>query len=96
MCAFDVMKLGRMDDLKPLRPVAPIESEHVPEPLVMVTLLPEIEQAPPAVIIAVVLAVVVAATVNVDWYAALAGAPVKFTADGGRSGSDTRDPERNP
>ena len=41
-------------------------SEHVPEALVMVTVLPAIEQAPLAVIAAVVLAFVVEATVKVD------------------------------
>ena len=41
-------------------------SEHVPVPLVMVTVLLAIEQAPLAVIAAVVLALVVEATVKVD------------------------------
>ena len=40
--------------------------EHVPVPLVIVTVLPEMEQAPPATIDAVVLALVVDATVNVE------------------------------
>ena len=39
---------------------------HAPVPLIMVTALPAIEQAPLAVITAVVLALVVAVTVNVD------------------------------
>ena len=39
---------------------------HVPVPLVIVTVLPAIEQAPLAVMVAVVLAFVVAATVKVD------------------------------
>jgi hypothetical protein len=54
-------------------------SEQAPAPLVMVTVLPEIEQAAAAVITAVVLAFVVAETVNVELYAALAGAPLKVT-----------------
>ena len=42
-------------------------SEQVPVPLVMVTALLTIEQAPPAVITAVVLALVVVATVKPEW-----------------------------
>ena len=42
-------------------------SEQIPVPLVMVTVVPFTEQAPLAVMVAVVLAFVVAATVNVDW-----------------------------
>jgi hypothetical protein len=45
----------------------------------MVTVTPEILHAPLAVIVAVVEAFVVATTVKVDSYAALAGAPVKVT-----------------
>jgi hypothetical protein len=52
---------------------------HAAVPLVMVTRVPAMEQPPLAVITAVVLAFVVVATVKVDWYAALAGAPVKVT-----------------
>ena len=51
----------------------------MPVPLVMVTTLPTLEQAPLLVITAVVLAFVVAATVKWLLYAALDGAPVKFT-----------------
>jgi len=40
---------------------------HVPVPLVMVTVFPAIVQAPLAVITAVVLALVVADTANMDW-----------------------------
>jgi hypothetical protein len=54
-------------------------SEHVPVPLVMVTLVPEFEHAPLDVITAVVLAFVVLATVNMVPYAALDGAPVNVT-----------------
>jgi hypothetical protein len=50
--------------------------EHVPVPLVIVTVWPAIEHAPLAVIVGVVLALVVAVTGNVALYAALAGAPV--------------------
>jgi len=52
---------------------------HVPVPLVIVTLFPEIEQAPLAVITAVVLALVLDETVNMELSGALAGAPVKVT-----------------
>ncbi len=52
---------------------------HAVVPLVIVTVFPATEQPPLAVITAVVLAFVVLETVNVDWYAALAGAPVKVT-----------------
>jgi hypothetical protein len=48
-------------------------------PLVIVTLFPEIEQAPLAVITAVVLALVLDETVNMELSGALAGAPVKVT-----------------
>jgi hypothetical protein len=51
--------------------------EHVPVPLVIVTVWPAIEHAPLAVIVAVVLAFVVAFIGNVVLYPALAGAPVK-------------------
>ena len=51
----------------------------MPVPLVMVTTFPAIEHAPVAVMTAVVLALVVADTVKVDKYAAVAGAPVKVT-----------------
>ena len=54
-------------------------SEQVPLPLVMVTAVPMFEQAPLLVIVAVVLALVVVATVKWLLYAALDGAPVKFT-----------------
>ena len=55
-------------------------SEQVPVPLVMVTAVPVFEQAPLLVITAVVLALVVVATVKWLLYAALDGAPVKVTA----------------
>jgi hypothetical protein len=45
----------------------------------MVTEVPTLEHAPLEVMTAVVLALVVEATVNPAWYAALAGAPVKVT-----------------
>ena len=48
-------------------------------PLVIVTVVPAIEHAPDAEIAALLLALVVATTVNVLWYAAVAGAPVKLT-----------------
>ncbi|MGA2722504.1 MAG: hypothetical protein ABSG79_08800 [Bryobacteraceae bacterium] len=51
----------------------------MPVPLVIVTLFPEIEQAPLAVITAVVLALVLDETVNMELSGALAGAPVKVT-----------------
>ena len=54
-------------------------SEHVPVPLVMVTAVPVLEHEPLLVITAVVLALVVVATVKPVLYAALAGAPVKAT-----------------
>jgi hypothetical protein len=41
-------------------------SEQAPVPLVMVTVLPEIEHCPAAVIAAVTLALVVAETMNVE------------------------------
>ena len=55
---------------------------HVPVPPIIVTVLPLIVQtvAGVAVMTAVVLAFVVADTVNVDWYGELVGAPVKVTA----------------
>ena len=52
---------------------------QVPVPLVMVTVVPVIEHEPLAVMTAALLALVVVATVNVDWEGALAGAPVKVT-----------------
>jgi hypothetical protein len=52
---------------------------HVPVPLVMVTVVPPIEQAPVAVIVGVMPEFDVATTVKVDWYEAVAGAPVKVT-----------------
>ena len=58
--------------------------------------MPEIEQAPLAVMDAMVLALVVAETVKVELYAALAGAPVKVTVGGGGGGPKAIDPERNP
>jgi hypothetical protein len=54
-------------------------SEQTPVPLLIVTRLVTMEHAPAAVMTAVVLALVVAVTVNVDPKAALAGAPVKVT-----------------
>jgi hypothetical protein len=54
-------------------------SEHVPVPLVMVTAVPVFEHAPLLVITAVVLALVVVATVKWLLYAALVGAPVNVT-----------------
>jgi len=51
----------------------------VPIPLVIVTVVPEIVQAPEAVIVAVVLAFVVVATGNCRPNAADAGAPVNVT-----------------
>jgi hypothetical protein len=54
-------------------------SEQVPVPLFIVTVLPAIEQAPLAVMVAVVLAVVVADTGKVVLYGELAGAPVNVT-----------------
>jgi hypothetical protein len=48
----------------------------------MVTVVPLIEHAPLAVIDGVIGALEVASTVNVDWYVALAGAPVKVTVCG--------------
>ena len=53
--------------------------EQVPVPLVMVTADPTFVQAPLLVITAMVLALVVAATLKVLLYAALGGAPVKVT-----------------
>jgi hypothetical protein len=70
-------------------------TQQVPVPLVMVTVLPAIEQAAPAVITAVVLALVVAETANVELYAALAGAPVKVTVGVTNCGPATS-PYRNP
>ena len=54
-------------------------SEQVPLPLVMVTAVPMFEQAPLLVIVAVVLAFVVVATVKWLPSAELDGAPVKVT-----------------
>jgi hypothetical protein len=45
----------------------------------MVTVVPLMMQAPVAVMVGTVLSFVVATTVNVSWYEALAGAPVKLT-----------------
>ena len=53
------------------------QSEHVPVPLVIVTVVPETEQAPLAVITAGLLALLAAATLNTELYPALPGAPVK-------------------
>jgi hypothetical protein len=52
---------------------------HVPVPLVIVTVVPLIEQAPLVVMVGVMPALDVVSTVNVDWYGALDGAPVKLT-----------------
>jgi hypothetical protein len=49
-----------------LSPAQVAVSEQVPVAAVIVTVLPAIEQAPLAVIVAVVLALVVATTVNWD------------------------------
>ena len=58
----------------------------MPVPLVIVTVAPEIEQTPLAVITGVVLALVVAETPNVELNGALAGAPVKVTVGAIRAG----------
>ena len=55
---------------------------HLPVPLVIVTKLPAIVHTPDVVIDGVVLAFVEAITVNVELYAALAGAPVNVTVGG--------------
>jgi hypothetical protein len=52
---------------------------HVPTPLVIVTVVPEIVQTPEAVMTGVVLAFVVAETVNCELKYAVPGAPVKVT-----------------
>ena len=52
----------------------------MPTPLVIVTVVPEIVHAPVAVIVGVVLAFVLAETVNCELKYADAGAPVKLTA----------------
>ena len=52
---------------------------HVPAPLVIVTVVPEIVHAPEAAIVGVVLAFVLAETVNCELKYADAGAPVKVT-----------------
>jgi hypothetical protein len=52
---------------------------HVPEPLVIVNVAPLIEQAPAAAMVGVMPEFEVATTVKVDWYGAVAGAPVKVT-----------------
>jgi cytochrome b len=52
---------------------------HVPVPLVIVTVSPLIVQEPVAVIVGTLAEFDVADTVKLDWYAALAGAPVKLT-----------------
>ena len=54
-------------------------SAQVPVPLVMVTAVPKLEQAPLPAITAVALALVVEATVKWLLYAALVGAPVNVT-----------------
>jgi hypothetical protein len=54
-------------------------SEHNPVPLVIVTRLPTTEQAPAAVMTAVVDAFVVVETIKVEPNTALAGTPVKVT-----------------
>jgi hypothetical protein len=51
----------------------------VPIPLVIVTVLPEIEQAPPARMDAKALELVLDTMVNVELYGALAGAPANTT-----------------
>jgi len=51
----------------------------VPTPLVIVTVVPEIVHAPEAAIVGVVLAFVLAETVNCELKYADAGAPVKLT-----------------
>ena len=61
-------------------------SEQVPVPLVMVTAVPMFEQAPLLVIVAVVLACVVVATVKWLPSAELDGAPVKVTVGAARVG----------
>jgi hypothetical protein len=52
---------------------------HVPTPIVIVTVVPLIEQAPAAVMVGAMPEFDVATTVKVDWYGAVAGAPVKVT-----------------
>jgi hypothetical protein len=52
---------------------------HVPVPLVIVTRVPLTEQAPDAAMVGTIPEVEDAATVKVDWYRAVAGAPVKVT-----------------
>ena len=54
-------------------------SEHMPDGAEIVTVTPATEQEPLAVITAGVLAFVDARTVNVPWYGAVTGAPVKLT-----------------
>jgi hypothetical protein len=49
---------------------------HVPVPLVIVTVAALIEQEPVAVMVGVIPEFEVATTVKVDWYGAVAGAPV--------------------
>ena len=65
---------------------------QVPVPLVIFTRLPAIEQAPVAVMTAGVLALVDDATVNVDQYAAVAGAPVNVTDGVARTTGGTAAP----
>jgi hypothetical protein len=48
----------------------------------MVTVVPLTVQGPVEVIVAATPAFVVAVTLNVDWYGALVGAPVKLTVGG--------------
>jgi hypothetical protein len=52
---------------------------HGPVPFVTVTVAPLIEQAPVPVMVGVMPEFEVATTAKVDWYGALAGAPVKVT-----------------
>jgi hypothetical protein len=52
---------------------------QVPLPSVIVTVVPAIEQEPVAVMVGVMPEFVVATTVKLDWYVAVAGAPVKVT-----------------
>jgi hypothetical protein len=52
---------------------------HVPVGLVIVTVVPLIEQTPVAVMVGVMPEFEVAATVKVDWYGAVAGTPVRVT-----------------
>ena len=62
---------------------------HVPVPAVMVTVLPATEHEPVLVMDGVVLALVVAATLNDVPITALVGAPVKVTVGVARSAATT-------